>query len=81
MLPGDLRDEGLQLGGFVGPGKGPTDVAGCVSYVRTNTTRSSLFIIDQGLQDQRHHWGGGEKSERESESERQMSSPQTKITS
>lgn len=53
--PGDLRDEGCQLGGLVGPGEGPAHVACRIAHVGTNAARAALLLVGQGLQDQRHH--------------------------
>ena len=54
VLRGQLSDIGLDVLGFVSPGEGPADVAGCVPNMGPNGEVASLFIIRKGLQDDRN---------------------------
>lgn len=51
-LPGNLGDKRLELGRFIGPGKGPAHVAGGIAHVGAHATRPPLLIIGQGLQNE-----------------------------
>ena len=54
-LLGNLSDKRLELLGFISPGERPAHIAGSVTHIGTDTTCSPLFLVGQGLDDERHN--------------------------
>lgn len=54
-LPGDLRDIGLELFGFISPGERPAHVAGSVPHIGPNAARAPLFLVGQGFDNEWHN--------------------------